>query len=286
LIGRPAIFTWPVLVAQLAIFGTATFALIFAPVAILKADGSSDPIVKLWRGLAILNLLMSPLVFIQMAADMAQLTWIQTLPFLQEITAETHAGRLWVWRLIVVVVLAIAMWMPLRARTAGLAALTLSVTLIALSSATSHAIDRGPLAVVIYFIHQASAGLWLGALISLLLSARGGAEAITAITPRVSTVCACSVAIIAASGALTAFQWIGWNFHLLVDSSYGRTLVGKLMTATPALLLGGYNRYWKVPKLSHRGVRAMLLRNVAGECVLLLAVMAWSALLANTPPPH
>jgi len=286
LIGWPAFFTWPLLVAQLIIFGTAAFALIFSPSGTIDTGRTSDQNLKLWRALAIFNLAISPLLFMEMASEMAQLTWTQTLPFLQEIASETIAGRVWIWRLRLVVILAIAVWMPLRKKAVGLAALVLTAALIALASVTSHAIDRGMLAEAIYFLHQAAAALWLGALVSLLLSAGDGADTIAAITPRVSTVCASSVAIIAISGVLTAFQWIGWNLNLLVDSTYGRTLMGKLLTTAPALLLGGYNRYWQMPRLAQGSVRVLLVRNVAAECILLLAVLAWSAMLANTPPPH
>jgi putative copper export protein len=286
LIGWSAIFTWPVLVAQLIIFGTATFALIFAPRTMLETAVPAHQTVKLWRGFAILNLAISLLLFLEMASEMAQLTWTQTLPFLQEITGETLAGRVWIWRLRLVVILAIAVWMPLRKKAIALAALITSAALLVLGSITTHAIDHGALAVTIYFVHQAAAGLWLGALASLLVGARGGADAFRALAPCVSSACASSVVIIALSGVLTSFQSIGWNLHLLIDSSYGRTLVAKLMTAAPALLLGGYNRYWQMPKLSEESVRALLLRNVAGECLLLVAVLAWTAMLANTPPPH
>jgi putative copper export protein len=60
----------------------------------------------------------------------------------------------------------------------------------------------------------------------------------------------------------------------------------KLAIATPALILGGYNRYRLVPTVADASVRTQLVRSVAIECVLLVAVMGWSADLANTPPPH
>jgi len=47
-----------------------------------------------------------------------------------------------------------------------------------------------------------------------------------------------------------------------------------------------YNRYRLVPALGERSARATLIRNVTAECLLLGAVLGWSALLTNTPPPH
>jgi putative copper export protein len=283
LIAGPAIFTWPVLIAQLVIFGTAAFALMFAPCAI---DTYQRDQVLLWRGLAILNLVMSPMVFMQMASGMAQASWMEVLPFVPRILRETVAGPIWMWRFVAVVMLAMVVWIPARATLVALGGLTLSAILIALGSFTSHAIDKGLPVVALYSLHQAGAGLWLGALVSLLMSARRGPDAIEAFAPRVSTVSAWSVGIMAISGPLIALRWLGWNPHLLVDSAYGRTLMVKIVIATPVLLIGGYNRYWQVPAVAKPSVRSVLIRGVTAECVLLLAVLAWSAILANTPPPH
>jgi putative copper export protein len=283
LIAGPAIFTWPVLIAQLVIFGTAAFALMFAP--LVPGDYAGDPIM-LWRGLAILNLVMSPMVFMEMASGMAQASWMEVLPFVPQILRETFAGRIWTWRFLVVVMLAIIVWIPARATLVALGALTLSAILLTLGSFTSHAIDKGLPMVAVYTLHQAGAGLWLGALVSLLMSARRGPAVLEAFAPRVSTVSAWSVGIMALSGPLIALRWLGWNPHLLVDSSYGRTLMVKIVIAAPVLLIGGYNRYWQMPAVAKSSVRSMLIRAVAAECVLLVAVLAWSAILANTPPPH
>lgn len=283
MIAGPAIFTWPVLIAQLVIFGTAAFALMFAP--LVPGDYAGDPIM-LWRGLAILNLVMSPMVFMEMASGMAQASWMEVLPLVPQILRETFAGRIWTWRFLVVVMLAIIVWIPARATLVALGGLTLSAILLTLGSFTSHAIDKGLPMVAVYTLHQAGAGLWLGALVSLLMSARRGPAVLEAFAPRVSTVSAWSVGIMALSGPLIALRWLGWNPHLLVDSSYGRTLMVKIVIAAPVLLIGGYNRYWQMPAVAKSSVRSMLIRAVAAECVLLVAVLAWSAILANTPPPH
>ncbi len=281
MIDTPAIFAWPVLVAQSLIFGTAAFALLLAPAPIEKSG-----CVTLWRVLAILNLVMSPLVFIEIAAGMAETSWRQAMPLIPEIMRETLAGRIWMWRFAAVVMLAIVVWLPLREELVGLGALVMATILIALGSLTSHAIDKGGLVLAIDFVHQAAAGLWFGALVVLLMSARDGGARFQSVTARVSMVCGWTVAVLAISGVLTAFQWFGWNLHLLFDSAYGRALMWKLAIAAPALLLGAYNRYWQVPKVAQKSAQRMLIRTVATECALLLVVLAWSAILANTPPPH
>src|SRR5579872_4168920 len=245
LIDIRAIFIWPVLMAQSLIFGTAIFALIFAPNG--ESATPSDALIGMWRGLAILNLVMSVLAFMAIASGMAQMPWADVLPLIPQIMRETVAGRFWMWRLVAALLLAIAMWIPVRTARLAVAAMVLAMLLVLLGSLTSHAIDKGAWVIAIYAIHQAAAGMWLGALASLLMSARRGAAALEAVTPRVSTVCAWALAIIVTSGPLIAFQWLRLNLHLLIDSAYGRTLVWKLATAVPALLLGASNRYWQVP---------------------------------------
>jgi len=64
-------------------------------------------------------------------------------------------------------------------------------------------------------------------------------------------------------------------------SLYGRTLLWKLATAATVILIGGYNRYRLVPALGEPSARATLIRNVTAECLLLIAVLGWSALLAE-----
>ena len=246
----------------------------------------ADALIGMWRALAILNLTMSVLAFTAIASGMAEMSWQDVLPLIPQIMRETVSGRFWAWRLVAALLLAIAMWIPAHPARLAFAATVLAMLLILLGSLTSHAIDKGAWVIALYAIHQAAAGMWLGALVSLLVNARRGVAPLEEITPRVSRVCAWALAIIATSGPLIAFQWLRWNLHLLMDSSYGRTLVWKLATAIPALLLAASNRYWQLPHVARQSVRTVLIRSVVAECALLLAVLGWSAFLANTPPPH
>jgi putative copper export protein len=103
---------------------------------------------------------------------------------------------------------------------------------------------------------------------------------------RVSRVAGWSVAMLALTGVASAFYALGWHLELLIYSLYGRTLLWKLATAGAVILVGGYNRFQLMPAVSETSAPSLLIRNVTVECVLLAAVLAWSAVLANTPPPH
>ena len=131
--------------------------------------------------------------------------------------------------------------------------------------------------------------MWIGALVSLLIGAtygHAGADWLRSATSRVSTIAGWSVAALIVTGAIRAWEALGLQLDLLVNSIYGRTLLWKVGTAATVILIGGYNRYRLVGSVGESSARAALIRNVAVECVLLAVVLGWSVVLANTPPPH
>ena len=288
MIETPVILAWPLIAAQVLIFGTAAFALMTHSGQVADRDRSTDSLVALWRGLALLILVVSPLRFLCVAAGMADSSLKDAIPLVPQIMRETFAGRVWVWRLAVVAMLVIAAWIAPR-RMLPVLVCTMAAVLLLCQSITSHAVDSGAFAIAIHFVHQVAAGLWLGALVCLLVGATYGharAEWLRWVTGRVSMTAAWSVAALVVTGSVRAWYAIGLHFDLLLYSLYGRTLLWKLATAGTVILIGGYNRYRLVPALGEASARTTLIRNVTAECLLLGAVLGWSALLANTPPPH
>ena len=281
------IFAWPLVGSQVLIFGTAAFALV-AP---RDAGGGGVPSrgPKLWRVLALIVLVISPLRLLSVAAGMADSTFREVLPVMPQIMRETFAGRVWTWRLATALLLALAAWIPAPGRFATGLICVISAALLALQSITSHAVDKGAFAIAVHFAHQVAAGLWIGALVSLLIGAtygHAGAEWLRAATSRVSMIAGWSVAALVVTGAIRAWDALGLQLDLLVNSIYGRTLLWKVGTAATVILIGGYNRYRLVGSLGESSARAVLIRNVAVECFLLAVVIGWSVVLANTPPPH
>ena len=288
MIETQVLLAWPLITAQILIFGTAAFALMTASSQVAGAANSADSMVALWRGLALIILAISPFRFLAVAAGMADSSMKDAIPFVPQIMRETFAGRVWVWRLGVTAILALAAWIPVR-RILPIVIFAISAVLILCQSITSHAVDRGASAIAIHFIHQVAAGLWLGALVGLLVGAtygRARAEWLEWASERVSMIAGWSVAALVITGAIRAWYALGLHFDLLLYSLYGRTLLWKLATAASVILIGGYNRYRLVPAIGEPSARSTLIRNVTAECLLLGAVLGWSALLGNTPPPH
>jgi copper transport protein len=270
------------------IFGTSAFALAAAP-RVSDGDRLNRSMVSLWRVLAMVVLVMSPLRLLSVAAGMADSTFREVIPVMPQIMRETYAGRVWSWRLAVALLLALVAWIPASGKFAAAPMFVISAVLLAFQSATSHAVDRGTFAITIHFMHQAAAGMWIGALVCLLIGAtygHAGADWLRSATSRVSRIAGWSVAALVVTGLIRAWEALGLRLDLLVNSIYGRTLLWKVGTAATVILIGGYNRYRLVGSVGELSARATLIRNVAVECALLAAVLAWSVVLANAPPPH
>jgi copper transport protein len=165
----------------------------------------------------------------------------------------------------------------------------LAVTLLAVRSWGSHAIDKGGFSVAVYTVHEVAAGLWLGSLGGLLLTSTGvgwATDAFSAAAERVSLIAGWCVAILIATGLFNAYQELGINLSLLRYSAYGRVILFKLATAAMVIAIGAYNRFRLIPSIDIRPAQTLLRRNVAIECVILIGVLYWSTILASTPPPH
>src|SRR5271167_4088641 len=155
------IFAWPLVGSQLLIFGTTAFALAAAPREIAADAQWGRSMASLWRALALIVLVMSPLRLLSIAAGMAESTLRDAIPLLPEVMRETFAGRVWAWRLATALLLAIVAWIPAPGRSATTLMLVIAAALLALQSVTSHAVDKGPFAIAIHFAHQAAAALWI-----------------------------------------------------------------------------------------------------------------------------
>lgn len=281
-----ALLTWPLLIASTVIFGTSGFALFFD-----ARDGPAllDPFRRIWLTLAIVNLAVSPIAMTVEIAGMADSSMLDAIKLAPLVMLHTVVGHLWAIRLPVAILLLVIASRRESSRRLAMTIYLLATVLLLTQSLASHAIDKGALAVAILFAHQAAAGFWIGALSSLLLVVERAQEVSNLVdrtAMRVSRVSGWSVAALAVTGVASAYYALGWHLQLLIYSIYGRTLLWKLATAGAVILVGGYNRFQLVPEVGEASVRNLLIRNVTVECLLLSAVLAWSAVLANTPPPH
>lgn len=289
LYGR-ALLEWPLVLAVIAVFGTVAFALFCAPF----DDAYNEAIVRtlspLWRVLAVVAVLVAPLVLLDSTAEMAAVSWWEAIPLVPDVTIHTHVGRVWAGCLPATVLLLAGAFLPQRHAIRPIVLLALATLLLLCNALSSHATDKGLLAVAVYFVHESAAGLWVGALLGLWVVVRHGKAPerwVEDAARRVSQLAAWCVLALVLTGAYTAYDALGLNISQLLFSVYGRTLLAKVVVFGVVLALGAYNRYWLVPEVKAPRSREALLRNVGVESlILLVGVLALAALLANTPPVH
>jgi putative copper resistance protein D len=260
--------------------------------AVVPAKTAESIPAQLWialRSCSLAALIMAPLQLLTAAAAMADTGLAQSLPLAPEVLRRTNFGMVWIAGIPLLLLLNAAVWWPGSSRTRAGVAAVLAAALLALHALVSHAIDFGSAAIICFFLHQTAAALWSGALVGLALLAWRGtfdSPATHMIVTRTSRLAGWCVALLVPTGIYVAYCALGLNLDHLLYSAYGRTLMLKVWVFGVALLLGGYNRYWLVPHISHSSVRNELMQSVCVECLLVVAVFALAVLLANTPPSH
>jgi putative copper resistance protein D len=285
-----ALLEWPLVVATVVTFGTAAFVVLSWRDEPDEVSVNAAHLLPIWRVLSVVAVVVSPLVLLDMTAEMAGVSWKGALPLVPEVLTQTHAGRVWEWLLPVTLLFLLVAFMPLRESIRAKMLFVLGGTMLFLQALLSHAIDKGWFAVTLQFAHELAAGLWLGALLSLWIAARhsdtpdGGIERAAR---RVSRIAFWSVVAIVVTGVYTAYNGLGFDRYRLLFSAYGQALMAKVFVFAVVLAIGAYNRYWLVPAISDSASREALLRNVGLESlILVLVVLGLAALLANTPPAH
>ena len=285
-----ALLAWPLEASILAIFGTAGFVLLSPRERVFDFRVASASLLTLWRVLGAVIFLGSPLVLLNLTADMAGVSWRGALALVVEVLTETHAGHVFEWFLPMALALLLSTCVPLPQSIRTTVLLLLAAVLFLLQAMLSHAIDKGALAVTVYFLHEIAVSLWIGALLTLWLVVRYGNPPeiwIRNAARRVSSVAFWSVIGLVITGTYTAYNGLGFDLYRLLFSAYGRTLTTKVVVFAGVVAIGAYNRYWLVPQVDDPIACDVLLRNVRIESLILLfAVVGLATLLANTPPSH
>ncbi len=180
---------------------------------------------------------------------------------LGDVLAETDYGRGWMIRLaLAIALLLIVGLLPrLRQRWNWLLLLALAVAGIVTISATGHAAgeDRKWLAVAVDTIHMTCAGIWIGGLVAVVLSAlsHAGSETTEDATikgqlvrnhSRTSLVV---MAVIISTGVLSASFHVG-GFRSLQSEDYGITLMTKVALLIIVLVAAAINLLVLVPRLN------------------------------------
>lgn len=150
------------------------------------------------------------------------------------------------------------------------------------------------------FLHLTAAGLWLGALVPLVLllvhlrrfQEDGWVSAAARAGSRFSTLGIFAVGILLASGIINAALLLG-GMHSLIDTAYGRLLLLKVVLFATMVGLAGINRQYLLPRLSGgRGTDGAsitvrkLVQSALVEIALGLAIICIVGALGIMPPAN
>jgi copper transport protein len=161
------------------------------------------------------------------------------------------------------------------------AAFALAFVLLPMPSLAGHALDSGRSRLEFFsdVIHVAAASIWLGGLVALALALRSADAERAETVRRFSNIALASVIALAVTGVYRAFAELD-AVSQLWTTGYGRVLVVKTALLSALVVLGWLNRYRLIPRLSFSGLR----RNVRGELVLFVGLVAAVALLTDLRP--
>ncbi|HET7565228.1 MAG TPA: copper resistance protein CopC [Gemmatimonadaceae bacterium] len=181
---------------------------------------------------------------------------------------------------------ATAAWM-----LAALAVFVLAFT-PALSGHAAASPHEKPLAIAIDGLHVLGAGGWLGTLlvvmavgipVALGLGAQRGraiADVVNAFSPLALTF----AGLTAATGIINAWLRLG-TLPALWESSYGRTLIVKLVVLSLVVATGAYNWRRVRPSLGDEAGTLRIRRSASVELIIGLVVVIVTAVLVAPPPP-
>jgi copper transport protein len=158
-----------------------------------------------------------------------------------------------------------------------------ALALLAAPTLSGHSLDRNQprvLAPVVDLAHEASAAVWLGGLLALVLvlpRATGDGPRRLAVVRRFSTLALVAVLVLGASGLVRALTELS-HVSQVWSTSYGRALIVKTVLFAPLLGLGWLNRTVLV------GAFARLRRSALVELALLAGIVIAVAVLTELRP--
>ncbi|MFD7626283.1 copper resistance CopC/CopD family protein, partial [Streptomyces sp. NPDC059851] len=132
------------------------------------------------------------------------------------------------------------------AHTAG-AVLALGLALTWAAAEHASAGIQVPLAVPVAVLHLLAMGVWLGGLVTLLVVLRcrgsGGRAVPAAAIGRFSTLAFAAVAVLVGTGVYQSWRQVG-SWEALSTTSYGRTLLVKIVAVVLLLWAASFSRRW------------------------------------------
>jgi putative copper resistance protein D len=234
------------------------------------------------------------------AAAMAEVPVAQALGAVQAVLAGSHYGASWAAG--TGALIAAGVWAALApGRLRVLVVVPLCLFWYA-QCMTSHASAEGDvnLFMLAYASHLGLASLWVGEVLvaaAVVLSSaavlqQAARSERTAYVQALSGAATISLAGVFATGLYLAWRMVGTRADLF-GTSYGQTLLAKLVLVGLAAAMGGFNRFFVIPALiaseqaaaAANAAAARFRRVLLLETLVLLAVLVLAAVLSSSAPP-
>jgi len=244
-------------------------------------------------------------LFLVFASNILMLV-VQTLRLQTSASAvlQTSFGSVWIVRMAITVVL-LAVWFLIENKSSvsnkkQTLLLGLSLILIGTTTIIGHGAASEQLsAIIIDYAHNLIASVWIGGVIFfgfILLPALskldgGKKEIITLLAiPRFSSMIVVSLGILVITGP-TLLWLLEDDVTLLIQSSYGFLIMGKIAVASIMAAIGGYNQF-KIQKSAERDIKSNTInvhrklgRSLKTEAALGVILLGLVALLTNSSLP-
>lgn len=148
------------------------------------------------------------------------------------------------------------------------------------------------LAIFSHVIHLVAASLWFGGIIGFVLYSLFGKRQLSFLHEfheklvTFSRIALWSIVAITGSGLILSFSYLP-SWENLINSNYGITLLWKLLTFTPALLIAAYHRFVWLPQLRKNDVKKVnrLFWSLRIELILIVIIVIIAGFLSSTSPP-
>ncbi|VVQ21069.1 copper homeostasis membrane protein CopD [Pseudomonas fluorescens] len=269
----------------LLLFGLALFALYSAETQLRFR--------QLLRGLASIGALLSVAGLVLMTSTMSgETTFAALWPHLQMMLLETEVGLAWAVRMIALIVVLIR-------PGAWLASVAGAIALASLAWSGHGAMDEGTLRSWHFLsdiLHLLAAGAWLGAMLALVLMARGPVDearirSLALAVRRFEWIGAVIVLTLSITGVVNYLFIVGPRLDEVLLGTYGVLLAIKVLLFAGMLVLAALNRFHLGPALAQalrNGQYVIaanaLRRSVVVELAIALLIVALVAWLGTLSP--
>lgn len=215
------------------------------------------------------------------------------------VLTESRYGHLWLARVGLLLVLGVYLYLPYGWRDDELPSRWISTGLALAAmlpfSLNSHGAAPGEgriAAIANDWVHLAASSAWVGGLIVLLFGVvygvrgvQGGIrrEFLADTISRFSTLAIAGVVVLAITGFYSSWLQVG-NLAALQDTSYGQTLLFKILLMFAMVMIGAINLLWIAPQMRIAARTSIQFgRTLAIEVVLGVMVLLMVGLLTSLP---